>query len=277
MKYIVFLFVIFSYSFSYERIVALSPSINEIIYALDAQNKIIGNTTYSRFPKESNSKQKVGGYFSPSLEKIIALNPDLVIMQKHYKFMKKLNKLGIKTKVVQINNLENIKKSILDIGTITSKKDKALNIVKEINLKIKQIQNIVKDKKILFVIGHNTSLVKRIFVSGSNLYFESIINVSGNQNAYQSTVKGQPVLNYENIIALNADIVILLSPYIKENNLTKKELLEPWKDIPIKASKNNNIYFIDAKYAGMPSDRIIYFLDDFKNILQRYKKNDTSK
>lgn len=273
MKYILIFILFFSYSYSYERIIALSPSINEIIYALNAQDKIVANTTFSKYPKESLQKAKVGGYFSPNLEKIIALNPDIVIMQKNYKFKTKLEKLGVKTKVVEINSLKNIKQTILDIGDITSKQNKAKEIVKTINQKLEDIQNIIKNKKLLIVIGHNKSLVKRIFVTGSNLYFEDIINISGNKNAYQSKLKGQPVLNYENIIASNPDIVILLTPYIKENNLSYFELLEPWKDLPINASKTNSIYFIDKKYAGIPSHRIIYFLEDFKNILQKYKNN----
>ena len=273
MKYIFLVLFTLSFVNAYERIVALSPSINEIIYAMDAQDKIVANTIYSKYPKESIQKQKVGGYFSPNLEKIIALNPDIVIMQKNYKFKSKLETLGIKTKVVQINSLKNIKQTILDIGKITSKEQKAKTIVNTINQKLKDIQNIVKDKKLLLVIGHNKSLVKRIFVTGSDLYFEDIINISGNKNAYQSKLKGQPVLNYENIIASNPDIVILLTPYIKENNLSFDELLKPWKDLPINASKTNSIYFIDKKYAGIPSNRIIYFLDDFKNILKKYKNN----
>ena len=273
MKYIFLVLFTLSFVNAYERIVALSPSINEIIYAMDAQDKIVANTIYSKYPKESIQKQKVGGYFSPNLEKIIALNPDIVIMQKNYKFKSKLETLGIKTKVVQINSLKNIKQTILDIGKITSKEQKAKTIVNTINQKLKDIQNIVKDKKLLLVIGHNKSLVKRIFVTGSDLYFEDIINISGNKNAYQSKLKGQPVLNYENIIASNPDIVILLTPYIKENNLSFDELLKPWKDLPISASKTNSIYFIDKKYAGIPSNRIIYFLEDFKNILKKYKNN----
>jgi len=67
--------------YSYDKIVALSPAINEIIYALKADDKIVGNTTFCTYPAKSQSKPKVGGYFYPSLEKIVSLKPDLVLMQ----------------------------------------------------------------------------------------------------------------------------------------------------------------------------------------------------
>lgn len=258
--------------FAHERIIALSPSINEIIYALGDGDKIVGNTTYCTYPKDAQAKPKVGGYFSPSLEKILSLKPDIVIMQKSsIKLSKKLQSLQIKTKVVQLTSLQDIQDTIEQIGIILQKEQKAKEILTTLQKKLTQTQNIVKDKKILFVIGHNLKLDKRIFVAGQNLYFDDIINNSGNQNAFQSKRAGQPILNMENIIATNADIVILLAPFMKDKNLTKEQLIKPWLSLPINAAKNKNIFVLDKEYAGISSHRLIYFLEDFKGFLQDAK------
>jgi len=253
---------------SYDKIVALSPSINEIIYALNSGDKIVANTDFCNYPKEAKSKTKVGGYFSPSLERIVALKPDIVIMlDSSKKLSNKLNKLGIKTKLLKLNTLNDIKASISTIGKLLKKDKSANKIINTIEKKLNNIQNIVKNQKILMVIGHNTSLKKRIFVVGQNLYLDDIITISGNKNGFFSKKKGQPVLNMENIIATNSDIVILLSPYRKKKNLSKEQLLKPWYKLPIKASKKKKIYIIDKEYAGISSDRIVYFLNDFRDIL----------
>lgn len=255
-----------------ERVIALSPSINEIVFALGAGDKIVGNTTFCDFPKEAVNIPKVGGYFNPSLEKILSLNPTLVIMQENsYKLGEKLQQLGIKTKVVRIDTLSNIRTSILEIGKILEKKDRAEKIVKEIDGELKKLKNITREKKILIVMGHNTSLASRIFVAGQNLYFDDIINESGNKNALQSQRKGQPVLNMENIIACNPDIVILLSHSMKEMGLSRSDLINPWLKLPINAGKTNSVYIIDKTYSGIPSDRLVYFLQDFREILNDYK------
>ena len=254
--------------FAYDRIIALSPSINEIIYALDSGDKIVGNTDFCTYPKDAQSKQKVGGYFSPSLEKILSLKPDIVIMQNSsLKLSRKLNKLGIKTKVVKLQRLEDIKDTIKIIGQILDKKQIAKKILDDFETKLSQTQNIIKNKKILIVIGHNLKLDKRIFVVGQNLYFDDIINQSGNVNAFQSKRAGQPILNMENIIATNPDIVILLAPYMHKKGLTKEELINPWLKLPIKVVKTKAIYVLDKEYAGISSHRLIYFLDDFRNYL----------
>ena len=260
-----------------ERIITLSPSLNEIIYALGMGEEVVGNTEYCQYPKETLTIPKVGGYFSPSLEKIISLNPTVVLMQKNnYKLNRQLNRLKIKTKIVKIDRIESIKTSIIELGKLFNKIEPATKIVDKINHSLKSLSGIVNNKKILIVFGHNTSLAKNIFVSGKNLYFEDIILASGNRNALESKREGQPILNMENIISTNPDIVILLAHSMKEKQLTAKELIEPWLKLPISASKSNSIYIEDKEYAGIPSDRLSLFLRDFKDILIDYKKRTSS-
>ena len=261
-----------------ERIITLSPALNEIVYALDMGKHIVGNTEYCLFPKETLSIPKVGGYFSPSLEKILALNPTIVLMQKNnHKLQHQLNKLNINTKMIEINTLHTIRTSILELGERFHKEKNAHRIVQDINTSLEAIKNIVNNKKILIVFGHNTSLSKNIFVAGQNLYFDEIITQSGNKNALQSKRKGQPILNMENIIATNPDIVILLAYSLKEKGLTREQLINPWLELPINASKTNSIYIENKIYAGIPSDRLALFLKDFKAILNDYKKRNLLK
>lgn len=273
MKLLLFVFLpLFIYA--QERIVTLSPAINEIVYALGAGSEVLGNTQYSTYPKVSQSVDKVGGYFSPNLEKILSLKPTIVIMQQNNaKLALRLNKLGLKTKVIQIDRLSHIKNAILELGTLLNKEAKAKAIVSEIDKALTEIKGIVKNKRILIVIGHNTSLVKQIFVVGQNLYLDDIINASGNTNALQSKRKGQPILNQENLIATNPDIVILLAHSMQQRGLTAYDLKEPWRELPINAGKTNDIYIIDKEYSGIPSDRLVLFLRDFKEILHAYKNN----
>jgi len=252
-----------------ERIVTLSPAINEIVFALGAGDQVVGNTRYCTYPKASRQIPKVGGYFSPNLEKIVALNPTIVLMQpNNHKLASKLNKLGIPTKIIPIDRLPHIGQSIIELGKVLQKEPQAEAIVKKIAHALEETKGIVKNKKILMVIGHNTSLNKQIFVVGQNLYLDDIINASGNTNALHSKRKGQPIFNQENIIATNPDIVILLAHSMHQKGLTPSDLIDPWKTLPIRAARSGAIYIIDKEYSGIPSDRLVLFLQDFKKILE---------
>lgn len=271
-KKLLLLFLFSLQLLGYERIIALSPAINEILYALESGDKIVGNTTYCTYPEDSKKKQKVGGYFSPNLEKILFLKPDMVIMQtSSIELSKQLNHFGIETKVITIDKLDSIKNAIKTIGEIVHKEQKAKEIITSIDISLTNLKGIIKDKKILIAIGHNLDLSKQIYVAGQNLYYDDIINMSGNTNALQSKRKGQPVLNLENIIHLNPDIVILISPFMKDKNLSKEVLIKPWKEIPINAAKTNSIFVEPNEYAGIPSHRLKYFIDDFRGFLLEAK------
>jgi iron complex transport system substrate-binding protein len=253
-----------------ERIITLSPALNEIIFALGEGERIVANTTHSTFPNASKHLPKVGGFFSPSLERILSLNPTLVVMQpNNHKLAQKLTKLRIPTQILPIHRLNDIRHAITTLGVLLNQETKAKSIVEAINDALLATQGITQDKKILLVIGHNTALVKNIFVVGSDLYLHDILTASGNHNALRSSRKGQPILNQESLIATNPDIVILLAHAMQHKGLTKEDLITPWLSLPINASRRGDIYIIDKQYAGIPSDRLIYFLRDFKAILEQ--------
>ena len=127
-----------------ERIVALSPAVNEIVFALGSGDKIVGNTTYCEHPTASLAIEKVGGYFSPSLERIVSLNPSIVIMQENnYKINQKLKQMGINTKVIKIDKLKNIIVSISEIGEILNKPKEAKQIINSINKELQKLKNII--------------------------------------------------------------------------------------------------------------------------------------
>jgi iron complex transport system substrate-binding protein len=250
-----------------ERIVALSPVINELLFALDRGDWVVANTKYSTYPPKSQSIAKVGGFFDVSLEAILHLKPTLVIMQhNNRKLQKHLHSFGIASKVIKVDRLESIKEAILAIGRCVNKQNKAAQIVALIEAKLQAIGNIITQQKILIVIGESLNLHKGTFIVGHDLYLHDLITASGNQNAFASKQIKQPVLNYENIIATQADVVIILAPYAKHS---RTQIKKAWSNLALPASKKGNIFIIDKEYAGIPSDRLLLFLDDFHTILKQ--------
>jgi iron complex transport system substrate-binding protein len=258
---LVLLLLLSTYSIASERIVALSPAINEVLFALGVENNIVGNTTFCTYPEASKRVEKVGGYFAPNLERIVALRPDLVIIQNHQpKFEQQLQQLGIKTLVVSIDRLEDILVGIDRLGAYFGKVDKATAIKQKIEKKLDDLKGIITDQKILIVFHSQSDLSHNIFVAGHGIYFHDIIEASGNHNAYTTQQMGQPVVGLEQIIRMNPDVVIILAPYVTE----VKSLQKPWLALPINAAKKKNVFVVDQEYAGIPSDRLHLLLDDFK-------------
>jgi len=266
MRLMIVALVFVSSLYSSQRIIALSPAINEIVYALGMGKAVVGNTTYSLYPKESVDVAKVGGYFDVSVEKILSLDPTLVILQpNNQKLISTLSSFGIKTKVVKIDTLLHIKQAIKELGEVFDKTTKAQDIISSIEQSLQSIKHITTNQKILIVFGYNQEIIKHIYVAGQNLYFDDIIKASNNINALNSKRQGQPILDRENIIAINPDILIIIATNSKHST---KEIVTPWLDMPITASKKHHIYVLQKPYSNIPSDRIVLFINDFRKILQ---------
>ncbi|MGB9606707.1 MAG: helical backbone metal receptor, partial [Bryobacteraceae bacterium] len=65
-----------------QRIVSTAPSITEMLFALGLGDRVVGVTTYCRYPPEATAKPKIGDYLRPNLELIVAARPDLVIVER---------------------------------------------------------------------------------------------------------------------------------------------------------------------------------------------------
>ena len=273
MKKILYSFLFFStFIFANERIITLSPAINEIVFALSLGDKVIANTQYCDFPQESKNVPKIGGYGNVSLEKIINLNPSVIINQSYdTKLNQDLKSLGFQSLVYKTDDLKDIKFTILDLGKKFDKTLEAENLIKDIDKSLNNLENIIENQKILIVISPQNTLSNQIYVAGNFVYFEDIIKKSKNTNAYNSSLKSQPVVNSEKIITMNPDIIILLAPYLEKELKSKEDMIKMWKKLPVNASEKSNIYIIDKEYSGIPSHRVKNFIDDFKDILEDVK------
>ena len=272
MKKIIFILLLCINLLGAERIVTLSPSVNEIIFALGEGENIVANTQYSDFPLESKSIKKIGGYNSISLEKILKVNPTVVVGQDYdEKLNSNLKALGITTLSYKTNTISLIKNTINELGIFFKQEEKAKELNTNIDNAMVSVAEIVKDKKILIIISPKDSLSNQIFVSGNHIYFEDVIIASVNKNAYFSNSTAQPVVNTEKIIGMNPDIIILLAPFLEDDLKAQTKLINTWKELPVNASKDDNIYTIDKLYAGIPSHRVEYFIKDYRKILENVR------
>jgi iron complex transport system substrate-binding protein len=252
------LFLLFGLSlWANERIVALSPAVSEILFALEKGSSVVGVSAYADYPEAVKEIAKVGGYFQPELEKIVALDPTLVIGQQHHrKLLSNLRRLGIATETLKLDSLSHIKEAIRRLGDMTGARTKAEKLVRAIDKAAADAPKSKSAPRVLIVFGLSEDLRDGIYAAGHDLYFEEIIRICGGENAYSSAYAGQPVLNYEGVIALNPDRVILLHSRQTQGEVDPQEVKALWKSLPIAAARTGKVDVLDAPYLSIPSHRV---------------------
>ncbi|MDD5722246.1 MAG: helical backbone metal receptor [Syntrophales bacterium] len=158
------------------RIVSLAPSITETLFALGLDREIVGVTMMSNYPEAAKSKPRVGNFINISLERVVSLNPDLVIGTadgNRKETVKQLEGMGLPVYVVNPGNLSEIFHMILSIGTITGRENEATTLVDGLQKRVERIissLNGLKKPQVFFQIGINP-----VITAGMNTLHNELI------------------------------------------------------------------------------------------------------
>lgn len=264
-------FVLFTLSLgANERIVSLSPSLTEIVYALQSGEDLVATSEYSLYPNEAQKLPTIGGVSHPDIEKILSHRPSLVLGQGfNQTLLADLEHFGIKTLMLDLQRLSSIQNSLTLLGKKLGKEKKAQELVAQIDEALAVAPKATKAKKVLIVFGLNEDLSRGIYIAGHDIFFEDIITQCGHKNAYTATLTNQPVLSYENLIALNPDTIIILHSKASNPNVNKQKALEAWHKIPTNAAKNKNITVLEESYLHIPSHRVALTIEQLCEVMAR--------
>ncbi|MDF2892269.1 MAG: ABC-type Fe3+-hydroxamate transport system, periplasmic component [Clostridia bacterium] len=165
-----------------ERIVSLSPSNTEILYAVGAGDKVVGVTTYCDYPAEVKDVEKIGTFEGPNLELIQKANPDVVLAGGYIQedLIASMEQLNIPVVSTEATDFNSIFDSIALIGKVSGNEQKAEEVIKEMKDKIAEIQDKVKDKtpKSVFYVVWTDPLT----TAGSGTFLNDVIKTAGGTN-----------------------------------------------------------------------------------------------
>lgn len=232
----------FSADINPEKIIALTPSITEIIFSLHCEDKLAGNTIYCDYPPEAKKIPKVGDLMTIDFERIIKINPDMIFVsaegsgKSNYD---KLKKLGFKVFVTAPKDYAGIKKSYSDIAGLLGKSEFAERKIAgwdSVVVKIREENDGRKKLRTLYLIGINP-----LFAAGENTFIDEIMKICGLENIAAGSNQNYPVLNPEQVIEKNPEIIIY--PTAKMNFNQLRSSYTEWKDV--EAFKTGRVYFVD--------------------------------
>ena len=237
----------------YNRIVVLDPATVEMIYMLGAEDKIVGVANLERskvWPEEKVAKlESVGTFMKPSLEKIIALKPDLVIMSAltGEELNNGLKSNNIEAKRVQANSIEEIFTNFLEVAKMLGKENEANKIIAEKKAKLEEIKKIATgNKKGLFVMS-----VSPLMVFGNDNLPNDIMKLLNIKNIAENQKGRNPIVTPEFIIKENPDIIITLLPNPSQIVATNPQLKN------VNAIKNSKFIVVNSSQILRGSPRTI--------------------
>jgi iron complex transport system substrate-binding protein len=270
-----------------ERIVSLSPSNTEILFAVGAGDKVVGVTDYCNYPTaveariETAEIARVGGYWNPSVETIASLKPDLVLVstaqctvktnncktscsrrcELTIKVANNLKSLGLNVMTLAPHSMNDILDDILRVGKTTGNSAQAVNLVKNLKQRIDKVvtnSKTLSDKpRVYFEVWNNP------YISvNSGTWIGNLISLAGGANVFGETVSEWPIIQSEDIIQRNPDVMVFpvipnVPRFWGSFEAVKKRL--GWKNIS--AVRNGNLYELPRDCISRPGPRLVESLE----------------
>jgi len=250
-----------------QRIVSHVPCITEILFALGLEERVVGVSDYCDYPEEAKLKPSVGNYFNPSIEKIVALDPDLVLTDGHSQNVFQLDSLDITVIVLQPEDIDGIFKDIELAGKVTGTQARAKKLIKEMERDISRILNQVKDAppvRVFYII--DATDLNNPWTAGPGSFADSLITMAGGQNIAAQAQGAWVQFSLEAVVASDPEIIIL--PAKHGTAFTSPEVLKghpAWREVT--AVKQDRIYIIDGDLVDRPGPRIVQGLEKIAEII----------
>jgi iron complex transport system substrate-binding protein len=250
-----------------ERIVSHVPPITEILFALGLGDRIVGVSDFCDYPEEAKSKPSVGNYFDPSIERIVALNPDLVLTDGHSEGIKQLDSLGIAFLVIDPKDFDGIFSDIELIGQATGTEARAKKLVDQMKADMTRVTDQVKgaQKVKAFYVVDATDL-NNPWTAGPGSFADSLINMAGGENVAGNAVAPWVQFSIEQLVSADPEVIML--PTQHGTAFTTPEMLQghpAWRQIT--AVKQGRIYTIDGDLVDGYGPRIVQGLEEIAKIL----------
>ncbi len=238
-----------------ERIVSLSPSNTEILFALGLGDKVVGVDDFSDFPEEANDKERIGGFANPNIEKIVDLKPDLVLADAtlQAKEVAALKKLNIIVFSLDSKRLEDVVSAITKVGKITGsdvqakiKTDEMTERIDKVIAKTRRLMT--RDQPKVFFELYNEPLM----TVGPSSFIGDMISLAGGDNITGSTKEEYPQFSLETLIARDPHVYLAASGSMTNPGDLKNR--PGWENLW--AVKNDAVFILDENIINRPGPRV---------------------
>ncbi len=251
-----------------QSIISLAPSNTELVYALGLEDKLIGVTTYCNYPPQVKDKPKVADFSRVDIEKIVSLQPDLVLAGNIHKeeIIPALEKVNITVLGLDPESLDKILADLEMIGSVTGRSEAAKELVASMETRIRAVTEKTEGMppaekpRVFFLSWHDP-----LWTAGKDTLVFDLIEKSGGENI-SADLSGHAQIDLESVIQRDPQIILVLTSMGSQNTSFEFIKSEP-RFQATQALKNGRIYQLDTDIFGRTTPRAVDGLEQMAKII----------
>lgn len=247
-----------------KRIIALSPHAVEMLYAIGAGDTIVATTDYADYPEAAKKIPRIGGYYGIQMERVLELNPDLIVVWDSGNKAEDINQLktlGFNLYGSDPKTLEGVAKELEELGQLTGHVEEASKAAAAYRAELMRlkVENAKKSEPKVFYQLWSTPLM----TVSKNSWIQEIISVCHGQNVFYEADSDYPQVSLENVLLTLPDVIL----QSEEEGNVKGVNWRQWPEIP--AVKNQHIYQINADLLHRATPRALLGVQALCNALDK--------
>jgi len=230
------------------RIASLAPNLTEILFALGLGSSVVAVSSDSDYPAEAAQRKKLGTFWQPNTEAVIAAEPDLVVglaFAQQQAVARTLRRLGISVLTVKIETIADLFAAISEIGQAAGCRQEAEQLVGAIRAELDTLVSKLGSTdrpKVLWVIQ-----LEPFRVASRNTFINELITLAGGENVVGSTSSRYPQVGTEQLLTCGAEVIIHPAMGNADIDRQRREVELFWAKLPgLAAVRNGRIYVVES-------------------------------
>ena len=236
------------------RIISLAPNLTEIVFAIGAGNRLVGRTSYCDFPAEAKAVAEVGDTLHPSLEKIIALQPQVVLISTASQlevFTQQLQSQNIAVFVTDPRDLVGVFRTIDQIGRIVGQPQQAELLIQKLGERTQAVEKAVAGRQPVRVFYQVSG--EPLYTIGRDAFLTDLIRRAGGISVTADVPGAWPKYSNESALAAKPEAIIL--PTGGSMGAANAAVTEALRQSP--AALAGRVYKINDDHLARPGPRSV--------------------
>ncbi len=245
-----------------QRIVSLIPAVTEMIFAMHDNGRLVGVSSFDRFPPEVSRIPRVGALLDPDVERILSLRPDLVIVYNtQFELKQRLDRAGIPYYAYEHRTLADITQTIRTLGARIGSAPRAETLAAAIERGIASIQASVANRprpRTLLVFERDRSSLRNIYATGGYGFLHDMLEAAGGDDVLGDIKQQSVQVSTEIILARRPDVIVELKygDSVRSENIPRD--MEAWNALgSVPAVRDHRVRVLVGDEFVVPGPRVV--------------------
>ncbi len=253
-------FAALAFASSPQRIVSVSPAVTEILYGIGAFDRVVAVTDYCLYPPQAKSLPKVGGWATPSVERIAGFRPDLVVFSDaQAPFLEMpLAQLGIHTAIARSQTIQDAYEAIATLGRATGNSAQAARLMAQIKASLDTVRRraaSLPHPTVITIVDRTPGTLRDLYAVTEGSYLAELVSIAGGTPAGGSSRLGYGKISKEALVTIDPEVILDIEPGSQTNAGAHPEAA--WQELPeIRAVRHGRVYIVRDEFVPHDSQMI---------------------